>query len=109
MTDQTRTGRLPFLFILLMFVLSIPFYWFNDWSVLPTSFHMVDPPSYCIDLPALAGEPVSLSRTRVGPGQAAVEKHRRRQADQKQLQQLEKRPGDGPLPSDDQRERVHVF
>ena len=41
--DRVSKDRSPFLFILLVFLLSIPFYWFNDRSVLPKSFHMYAP------------------------------------------------------------------
>jgi len=41
--DRVSNDRSPFLFILMVFLLSIPFYWFNDRSVLPKSFHLYAP------------------------------------------------------------------
>src|SRR5450755_701699 len=43
MTDRVSKNRSPFLFILMLFLLSIPLYWFNDRSVLPKSFHIYAP------------------------------------------------------------------
>src|SRR5450631_2317672 len=43
MMDRVSRNRSPFLFMLMVFLLSIPFYWFNDRSVLPKSFHMYAP------------------------------------------------------------------
>ena len=41
--DRVSKDRSPFLFILMVFLLSIPLYWFNDRSVLPKSFHLYAP------------------------------------------------------------------
>jgi uncharacterized protein len=43
MRGRGSKNRSPFLFILLVFLLSIPFYWFNKRSLLPKSFHMYAP------------------------------------------------------------------
>jgi len=43
MMDRMSRNRSPFLFILMVFLLSIPFYWFNDRSVLPKSLHIYAP------------------------------------------------------------------
>ena len=43
MTSPTGKGRSPFLFILLVFLFSIPFYWLGDRPVLPKSFHLYAP------------------------------------------------------------------
>jgi membrane protease YdiL (CAAX protease family) len=41
--ERVSKDRSPFLFILMVFLLSIPFYWFSDRSVLPKSFHIYAP------------------------------------------------------------------
>jgi hypothetical protein len=43
MMDRGSKDRSPLTFILMVFLVSIPFYWFNDRSVLPKSFHMHAP------------------------------------------------------------------
>jgi membrane protease YdiL (CAAX protease family) len=43
MTDSTNKGRSPLLFVLLFFLLSIPFYLFGNQPLLPKSFHLYAP------------------------------------------------------------------
>ena len=43
MTEREGKCRSPLLFILVVFLLTIPFFWFGNASVLPASFHIYAP------------------------------------------------------------------